>query len=115
MVVACILDDSSITQSRILFTGFNDCSVINVNWKESDIVQCTYTSCDCKNSDFKRVTLVDSILIRCSLIGCDLNSLSVACITISDCDYDAMYKHFFEMEHLLYSPSVFEWDDKHPW
>jgi uncharacterized protein YjbI with pentapeptide repeats len=128
MIVACNLDDLSITQSRILFTGFNDCSCVNVKWKESDIIQCAYTSCDCKHSDFKRVTLVDSIIIRCILIGCDLNSLSVTCITVSDSDYDDRYKHFFEREHLLYSPSIFEWsgtnddnavddeaDDEHPW
>lgn len=111
MMVGCDLHLGTFIQSRILFTGFSDSELQNVDWKDSDIVQSTYTNCKCVDSDFKRTVLIDSILIRVNLIGCDLNSLSVTCITMSECEYDHKYKHFFEMEHLLYSPAIFEWND----
>jgi len=112
MMVACDLTFTTFIQSRILFTGFNDSELVGVDWKDSDIVQSTFTKCNAQDGDFKRAVLVDSILIRVNLLGCDLNSLSVTCLTISDCKYESKYNHFFEMDHLLYSPSVFEWDDE---
>jgi fluoroquinolone resistance protein len=111
MFVACDFDFATFIQCRILFTGFSDCALTNVDWKDSDIVQSTFTNCNCRDGDFKRAVMVVSILIRVRLIGCDLNSLSVTCLTISECEYEDKYKHFFEMEHLLYSPAIFEWDD----
>jgi uncharacterized protein YjbI with pentapeptide repeats len=109
MVVACDLNKVTFIQCRVLFTGFTDSTLINVDWKDSDIVQCTFTICNCSDSDFKRAVIVDSVIIRTNLMGCDLNSLSVTCLTISNCEYEDKYKHFFEMEHLLYSPAIFEW------
>lgn len=111
MVVESNMDRSTSIQSRLMFTGFSDISMVSLDWKDSDIVQCTFTHCDLKDSDFKRVVMVDSMLIRSNLIGADLNSLSVTCISMSSCTYDEKYKSFFEMDHLLYSPAVFEWED----
>lgn len=110
MVVNSVMDEMSAVQSRILFSGFSDCVMDDAKWKDTDIVVSTFTNVSMKNIDFKRSVISDSIFIRTDLTGCDLSSLSVTCITITDCKYDDRYKHFFDMEQLLYSPSVFEWE-----
>lgn len=111
MVVNSVLDNMSAVQSRIMFSGFSDCVMNEAKWKDTDIILSTFTNITMTNIDFKRSVITDCIFIRSDLTGCDLSSLSVTCITLTNCKYDDRYKHFFDMEQLLYSPSVFEWDD----
>ena len=104
------MTDVTFTQSKILHTGFSDCIIHNSDWKDTDIVQCSFTSCHFTGSDFKRSTIVDCIFIRSDFTKCDFNSTLVSCITQTMCVYEEKYSYLFEMDHLLYSPAIFEWE-----
>jgi len=110
MFVESNLQNSSLVQSRLLYSAFDDCNLTYVNWGDSDIVQVVIGNSDCKHSDFKRVTLVDSILLHSDFFECNLDSIIVTCITVSKTKYDPKYKSFFETDRLSYSPSLHEWE-----
>ena len=62
------------------------------------------------NCDFKRATLVDDIFLRVDLTECDFSSVTVTCLTVTMCEVPEEFQELFEVNHLLYSPAVFEWE-----
>lgn len=108
--VACSMSNTSLIQSKVLYTSFIDSLLSKADFKDNDLIQCVFTNIDIRNSDFRRSSMVDCILIRCNLHLCDFNSFSITCTTNSMCVIDPHNRSIFEMNHALYSPSVFEWE-----
>jgi uncharacterized protein YjbI with pentapeptide repeats len=101
---------ASFIQSKILYTGFSDVEGNNSDWKDTDVVQCSFSNTQLSNCDFKRATLVDDMFIRVDLSGCDFSAVTVTCLTVTMTLVPEEFREFFEVNHLLYSPSVFEWE-----
>ena len=112
IVIASKLNNSIFNQSKILYSGFNDCDARETQWKDVDVVQSSFTNVNMHSSNFKRAKIIDSILIRSIFLNCDFNMFVVSAITTADCTYDEKNAEFFNMTHLVYNPSIFEWEKK---
>jgi hypothetical protein len=111
VIISVDMRDISFNQSKILYTGFSECNISASDWKDTDIIQCTFTDCTINESDFRRSTIVDCILLRVSFESSDFTSVIVSCLSQVKCKYDEKFSYLFEMDHLLYTPSLFEWGD----
>ena len=109
-IILSILNSVKMAQTRVLYTGFSDTSFTKVDWKDATVVECSLSNINLKDSDFRRTSFIDSIFIKVDFNGCDFELVSVTCITVAMCSYDLIFKDFFEMSHLLYSPSIYEWE-----
>ena len=103
-------NDVSFIQSKILYTGFSDSEGNNSDWKDTDIIQCSFSNSSLNNCDFKRATLVDDIFIRVDMSESDFSAVTVTCLTVTMTMVPEQFQELFEVNHLLYSPSVFEWE-----
>lgn len=110
--IACSMSDDSIIQSKILYTSFSECILTHSDFKDTDLIQCIFTNTNLKTSDFKRSSMVDCMLVRCDLSACEFNSFSITCTSNSLCKIDDINKSIFQMNHSLYSPSLFEWESE---
>lgn len=100
----------SLIQSKILYTGFSDSQFDGSDWKDTDIVQCSFSNSSLTECDFKRATLVDDIFIRVDFSGTDFSSVMVTCLTVALTVVPEEFQELFEVNHLLYSPAMFEWE-----
>ena len=103
-------NDTSFIQSKILYTGFSDSEGVHSDWKDTNVIQCSFSNTDLSNSDFKRASLVDDIFIRSNMSGCDFSSVTVTCLTITMTLVPQEFQELFEINHLLSSPAIFEWE-----
>ena len=103
-------NDASFIQSKVLYTGFSDSEGSNSDWKDTDIIQCSFSNSNLSKCDFKRATMVDDIFIRVDLSDSDFSSVMVTCLTVAMTTVPEQFQEFFEVNHLLYSPAVFEWE-----
>ena len=108
--VVCILNNISLIQSKILYSGFSDSVFDGSDWKDSDIIQCSFSNSSLTECDFKRATMVDDIFIRVDFSGADFSSVMVTCLTVALTIVPEQFQELFEVNHLLYSPAMFEWE-----
>jgi len=108
----CNLDGSNLLQARILFSGFRDCTMQNMLCRDADMGQIVVSNSILKGSDFKHSSIMDAIFTRVNLLECNLDNIITGALTLNSCQYDKKYKHYFTMDHLTYSPAIFEWEVK---
>lgn len=108
--IACQLNFCSFMQATMVNSGFTDCDLMHGQFTDSKHVSVSWTQCNFTDSKFKRCRLTDLIMVKVNLTGCDLEGSLVSCLTLSECSYDNKYIELFKMNHLLFSPSIMEWE-----
>lgn len=108
--IACQLNFCSFMQATMINSGFTNCDLMHGQFTDSKHVSVSWTQCNFTDSKFKRCRLTDLIMVKANLGGCDLEGSLVSCLTLSECNYDDKYCELFKMNHLLFSPSVMEWE-----
>ncbi len=116
-----VLTDSPIIACQANFSTFIQAVLVNVGIIDTDIIQSDFTDvkfssvsvvkANFKDTIFKRARLIDILMTRCDLKGCDLTQVTVTAFTAGGCEYDDKYIELFKMNHLLFSPSVVEWEN----
>lgn len=112
-VIASQFNFGSFLQTNFLNSGFSECDLHSSNWSDGTIITASFTNCNINDSKFRRTRLCDIILIKVKLLGCDFDTAMLTSITSSLLEYDAKYLQLFKMNHMLFSPSVVEWEP-HP-
>lgn len=108
--IACQLNFTSFMQATLINTGFTDCDLMHGQFTDSKHVSSSWTQCNFTDSKFKRCRLTDLIIIKADFGGCDFEGSLVSCLTLTESKYDDKYIELFKMNHLLFSPSVMEWE-----
>lgn len=108
--IASQLNFSSFMQATLLNSGFTDCDLMHSQLIDSKHVSCSWTQCNFTDAKFKRSRLTDLIIVKADMTGCDFDLSLVSCLTLSECKYNEKYAELFKMNHLLFSPSVMEWE-----
>jgi len=108
--INCDLSKSTLLQTRILFTGFSGCHLMNLSLRDTELGQITIINSDMTCSEFKNCYVLDTIFNRVNLLGCQFNDFTHNAFTVSNCKYDKKYKKLFIYDNLVYHPSKVEWN-----
>jgi uncharacterized protein YjbI with pentapeptide repeats len=111
-IIACQINFGTFVQAIFINSGFIDCDAIQADFTDTKFSSVSMVKVNFKDSIFKRARLIDILMTRCDLVGCDLTQVMVTALTASSCKYEDKYIELFKMNHFLFSPSVNEWEDK---
>jgi fluoroquinolone resistance protein len=110
VMLACQLMLSNFFQAKILNSGFNDCTGNGISFKDVAFISTAFTLCVFPDSNFKRTSLIDVILVQTDFRGCSFEGASATCVTSSRTMVDDKFKYLLEMSHSLFSPGIFGWE-----
>jgi fluoroquinolone resistance protein len=109
--IASQMMDTNFFQAKILNTGFNDCHGDESSFKDVAFLASSFSICEFRNSWFNNATFMDAVITHSDFTGSCFDNVSATCITSTNTKIDGTFKHILEMNHALFSPSIFEWEE----
>lgn len=102
---------SNLNSSFFADSGVVDCSFMNANLSSVEFVSSSITNCNLRDSNMKNAKITDMLCSRSDFRGCDLNHCTMTCFTSATCKFDPKFDNLFQMNHLLFSPGIVEWEE----
>ena len=103
--------DSDFFQAKVINSGFNDCHGDESSFKDVAFISTSFSLCEFRNSWFNNASLMDVVLTHSDLTGSSFDNVSATCVTAAKVKIDGKFRHLLDMNHALFSPSIFEWEE----